>query len=278
VPSDDHVNVIEQDQILTVELSRPDKRNAISPEITDALWQAVLALGDRDDLRCLVIAATGEYFTAGIDLSRPFGARHGDPATRHLHPGWNLRRSYRSHHLLYDELEAVEKPVVVAVQGHCFGAGVEMAASADFRFCTPRATFKLPEVEIGVVPGSGGVSRLTRIIGPAQVKWMAMAAMPVTADEAHAMGLVNRVFPEPTFRDEVHAFCRHLVGLPAEAVGVAKLLADMAVDTDRTTQRHVDRLANTPLLGSEENRRLTARFRAPRAPEAPDPPEPGTGS
>ena len=271
MPSNEPVNVSEQDQILTVELARPDKRNAINPEITDALWQAVLALGDRDDLRCLVITATGEYFTAGIDLSRPFGDRHGDPATRHLHPGWGLRRSYRSHHLLYDELEAVEKPVVVAVQGHCFGAGVEMAASADFRFCTPGATFKLPEVEIGVVPGSGGVSRLTRIIGPAHVKWMAMAAMPVTADEAHAMGLVNRVFPEPTFRDEVHTFCRHLVGLPAEAVGVAKLLADMAVDTDRTTQRQVDRLANTPLLGSDENLRLTARFRAPRAPEPPDP-------
>ena len=216
MPSNDPVQPsIEQDQILTVEISRPDKRNTISPEITDALWQAVLALGTATTCG-VVIAATGEYFTAGIDLSLLFGARPGDPATRHLHPGWSLRRTYRSHHLLYDELEAVEKPVVVAVQGHCFGAGVEMAASADFRFCTPRATFKLPEVEIGVVPGSGGVSRLTRIIGPAEVKWMAMAAMPVTVDEAHAMGLVHRVFPEPTFRDEVHAFCRHLVGLPAE--------------------------------------------------------------
>jgi enoyl-CoA hydratase/carnithine racemase len=258
---DRHVSVSEQDQILTVELNRLDKHNAISPEITDALWQAALALGDRDDLRCLVIAATGPYFTAGIDISQPFGTRQGDRATRDLHPGWSLRRTYRSHHLLYDELEAVEKPVVVAVQGHCFGAGVEMAASADFRFCTPSATFKLPEVEIGLVPGSGGVSRLTRIIGPAHVKWMAMAAMPVSASEALTMGLVNRVFPEATLREEVVAFCRHLVGLPAEAVGVAKLLADMAVDTDRTTQRHVDRLANTPLLDSETNRRLTARFR-----------------
>jgi enoyl-CoA hydratase len=269
VTSNDHVNVSEQDQILTVELTRPDKRNAISPEITDALWQAVLALGDRDDLRCLVITASGEYFTAGIDISRPFGSRRGNRETRDLQPGWNLRRMYRTHHQLYDEMEAVEKPVIVAVQGHCFGAGVEMAASADFRFCTPQATFKLPEVEIGVVPGSGGVSRLTRIVDPAHVKWMAMAAMPVTADEAHTMGLVNRVFPGSSFRQEVDAFCRHLVGLPAEAMGVAKLLTDMAVDTDRTTQRHVDRLANTPLLGSETNRTLTERFRAPPEPEPP---------
>src|SRR5439155_6859355 len=133
--------------------------------------------------------ATGPYFTAGIDLSRPLGTRPGNRETQDRHPGWNLRRNYRSHHLLYDEMEAVEKPVVVAVQGHCIGAGIEMAASADFRFCTPEATFKLSEVEIGVAPGSGGVSRLTRIIGPANAKWMAMAAMPVDAAEAQAMGL-----------------------------------------------------------------------------------------
>jgi enoyl-CoA hydratase/carnithine racemase len=256
-----HVAVTETDQVLTVTLTRPDQRNAISPEITTALWDAVLALGDRDDLRCLVVTAEGPWFTAGIDLAAPFGTRRGNRATRHLQPGWSMRRNYRSHHLLYDEMEAVEKPIVVAVNGHCLGAGVEMAASADFRFCTPTATFRLPEVGLGVVPGSGGVSRLTRLVGPAHVKWMAMASMPVTADDALRMGLVNQVFPEDTFAAEVAAFCRHLVGLPAEAMGVAKLLADMAVDSDRTTQRHVDRLANTPLLGSAEHRERTEKFR-----------------
>ena len=88
-----------------------------------------------------------------------------------------------------------------------------------------------------------------------------MAAMTVTADDALRIGLVNQVFPEATFRDEIAAFCRHLVDLPAEAMGVAKLLADLAVDTDRTTQRHVDRLANTPLLGGTENRERTEKFR-----------------
>jgi enoyl-CoA hydratase/carnithine racemase len=261
---DPHVVVTERDQVLTVELARPEQRNAIDPGMTAALWSAVLALGDRDDLRCLVITARGPYFTAGIDVAQPWGTRPGNRETRHLHPGWNLRRNYRSHHLLYDEMEAVEKPIVVAVQGHCLGAGVELAASADFRFCTPDATFRLPEVEIGVVPGSGGVSRLTRLIGPAHVKWMAMAAMPVTADDALRMGLVNQVVPASNLRAEVDAFCRRLVELPAEAVGVSKLLADMAVDTDRTTQRHVDRLANTPLLGGPDNRERTARFREPR--------------
>jgi enoyl-CoA hydratase/carnithine racemase len=256
-----HVVVTEAEQVITVAFTRPDKRNAISPEITSALWDAVVSLGDRDDLRCLVVTADGPWFTAGIDIAAPFGTRRGNRETRHLQPGWNMRRNYRSHHLLYDEMEAVEKPIVVAVPGHCFGAGVELAASADFRFCTPATTFRLPEVGLGVVPGSGGVSRLTRLIGPAHVKWMAMASMPVTAHDALRIGLVNQVFPEGTFRDDVAAFCRHLVSLPAEAMGVTKLLADMAVDTDRTTQRHVDRLANTPLLGSADNLERTEQFR-----------------
>lgn len=245
-----HVSVTEADQVIAVTITRPDKRNAISPDVTAALWDAVTALGDRDDLRVMVITGTGDWFTAGIDLAAPFGTRRGNRETRHQHPGWALRRNYRSHHLIYDEMEAVEKPIVVAANGHCFGAGIEMAASADFRFCTPATTFRLPEVELGVVPGSGGVSRLTRLLGPAHTKWLAMASMPVTADEALRMGLVNQVFPADTFADDVAAFCRHLVGLPAEAMGVAKLLTDLAVDTDRTTQRHVDRLANTPLLGN----------------------------
>lgn len=256
-----HVEVGEADQVITVTITRPDKRNAISPEVTTALWDAVLALGDRDDLRVMVITGTGDWCTAGIDIAAPFGTRRGDRETRHLQPGWTMRRNYRSHHALYDEMESVEKPIVLAANGHCFGAGVEMAASADFRFCTPEATFRLPEVELGVVPGSGGVSRLTRLIGPAHVKWMAMASMPVTADDALRMGLVNQVFPTATFAADVAAFCRHLVGLPAEPVGVAKIVADMAVDTDRTTQRHVDRLANTPLLGGADNRERTEKFR-----------------
>src|ERR1700691_4375041 len=131
--------ITEDDGIITVTMDRQDKLNAISPEITRAYWTAANALADRDDLRCMVITAKGPYFTAGIDLANRSGNRPGNPETEHLHPGLNYRRNYRSHHQLYDEFEAIEKPIVLAVQGICLGAGVEMAASCDFRFCTPLA-------------------------------------------------------------------------------------------------------------------------------------------
>ena len=148
--------IAEHDGIITVTFDRDEKLNAIDSSMTAALWEAVTALGDRDDLRCMVITGHGRYFTAGIDLSDPVGKRPGDPATEAGHPGWNFRRNYRSHHLLYDEFESVEKPVVLAAQGHCLGAGVEMAASCDFRFCTPATELVYPRSTSALLPAAGG--------------------------------------------------------------------------------------------------------------------------
>ena len=239
-----HCTITEDDGIITVTTTRPEKLNAISHEVTAAYWEAANALADRDDLRVMVITAEGPYFTAGLDLSSPGGNRPGNPETEHLHPGWNFRRNYRSHHLLYDEFEAIEKPIILAAQGICLGAGIEMGMSCDFRFCTPSATFRLPEVQLGAIAGSGGTSRLTRMIGPAWAKWMAMAAMPVDAGQAKAIGLVHDVFPEETFMDDVYAFCRTLMEIQPEVLGIAKLAVDIFTDVqDRTVQRHIDRMA-----------------------------------
>ncbi|MCK9926312.1 enoyl-CoA hydratase/isomerase family protein [Frankia sp. Mgl5] len=260
--SEEHARLSERDGILTVTIDRQAKRNVIGPRITETLWRAATLLADRDDLRCLVITAVGPYFTAGIDLSAPVGDRPGDPRTEHTHPGWNFRRNYRSHHLLYDEFESIEKPIVLAAQGICLGAGVEMAVSCDFRFCTPQAEFGVPEVHLGVLAGSGGTSRLTRLVGPVWGKWMAMAGRRVGAEQARRIGLVHDVFPAETFLDDVHAFCRDLVSIPAEVLGVAKLAIDMYADvSDRTAQRHIDRLIVSGIMNSPEFLERTARFK-----------------
>jgi enoyl-CoA hydratase len=236
-----HAYAEEADGILTVVLDRDDKLNAISPEITELLWEAVRALAARDDLRALVITAVGRYFTAGIDLAAP-GPASGAGT------GSQFRAAYRRHHLLYDELEAVEKPVVLAAQGPCLGAGLEMACSCDFRFAAEGARFQLPEVKLGVIPGSGGVSRLTRLVGPHWGKWLAMAGRSVDAWQAATMGLVHEVLPADGFAAAVHDRVREIVALPAEALGAAKLAVDLAADVDRGSARQIERLANTHLV------------------------------
>jgi enoyl-CoA hydratase len=241
-----HATISEADGIITVTIDRPEKLNAISHEVTALFWEAANALADRDDLRCMVITANGKYFTAGLDLSSMGGNRPGNPETMHQHPGWNFRRNYRSHHLLYDEFEAIEKPIVLAIQGICLGAGIEMGMSCDFRFCTPAAEFEVPEVRLGAIAGSGGTSRLTRMVGPAWAKWLAMAGMRIDAQRALMIGLVQEVFPEETFLDDVYAFCRKLIEIDPEVLGIAKLAIDMYADVqDRTVQRHIDRLVVT---------------------------------
>ena len=258
--------VTEAGGIITVTIEREAKRNAINPEVTRTLWDAVRALAARDDLRCLVITAVGAYFTAGIDILAAAQAREAaSSAPAEQQPGWAYRRDYRDHHLLYDEMEAIEKPVILAAQGICLGAGVEMALSCDFRFCTPSAEWGLPEVSLGVIPGSGGTSRLTRIVGPAWAKYLTMTGERIGAERAHAIGLVHEIFPAETFQADVAAFARRLVELPAEAVGLAKLAVDLATDvTDRSAQRHVDRLINTTLTGSQTYRDRLKAFASRR--------------
>jgi enoyl-CoA hydratase len=238
-----HALIDEQGGIITVTFNRPAKLNAISPEITDTLWRAVEALAGRSDLRAMVITGTGRYFTAGIDLKLGHRGRVDRAAT-----GFEYRYGYRSHHRLYDEIEQVEKPVIIAANGPCLGAGTELAASCDFRFCTPDTYFGLPEIRLGVIPGSGGVSRLTRLVGTHWAKWMALAGRNVHADQAKSIALVHDIFPDGELPHRVHEFAVSLTTLAPEAVALAKLVIDLSDPQDREKTRHVERLANTDLV------------------------------
>ena len=187
---DDHEGVV------TLTLTRDDKMNAMTPAMFEVIESAVRDLGDRDDLRVLVITAEGRFFTAGLDVSslRLDVGTGTDGTVR----GSNIRRQYRAeaHHDLFDELEQIEKPVVLAAQSHCMGVGVELGSSCDFRLASDAATFGLPEVpNLAVLPGSGGISRLTRLVGPHWAKWMVMGGETISADDARAIGFVHAVYP-----------------------------------------------------------------------------------
>lgn len=250
----------EDNGVLTITFTRDAKLNAVSPEMIEGLRDAVNDLADREDLRVLVLAAEGRYFTAGIDLrDSGAGGRRGYAPDGSFSPRL-LRRGYRSFHLLMDEIEAVEKPSVLAVHARCLGVGLEIGASCDFRLAAAGASFALPELpNLAVIPGSGGISRVTRLVGPHWGKWLAFGE-EVSAELALTMGLVHAVYPQETFRDQVTAFARKLAALPTEAAGVAKTAVDVAASVDRGTARDFDRYANTLLLTSAEHRAMLAAF------------------
>ncbi|EIV91593.1 enoyl-CoA hydratase/isomerase family protein [Frankia sp. QA3] len=255
------------DGVLTITFTRDDKLNAVSAPMLAALRGAVADLGDDDAVRVLVITAEGRHFTAGMDITTIDTSMGFEPDGSVN--GRSVRRTYRALHLLMDEIEAIEKPVILAAQGPCRGFGVELAVSCDFRFAAPRTTFALPEVpNLGVLPGSGGISRLTRLVGPHWARWLAMAARPVDAERALTIGLVHDVFTDEEFAASVREFARSLVALSPQALGLAKLAIDAAASVDRTTARDFDRVANTLLLTSEEHlakvRAFQQRAAAPR--------------
>jgi enoyl-CoA hydratase len=246
------------DGIVTLTFNRPEKLNAVSNTMLDVIREAVHDLANDDNLRVMVITAVGRCFTAGADITAlPVGET--GPGTS----GSEFRRRYRRLHELFDEIEAIEKPVIVAAQGPCLGIGVELSASCDFRLASTNATFGLPEVRsIATLPGSGGISRLTRLIGPHWVKWMAMACQNLDAQQALAAGLVHAVYEPDDLQSRVRALAEDLMNQPTEAVGVAKIVIDAASNADRTSARDLDRLANTHLVLHDEHWSRVEAFRA----------------
>jgi hypothetical protein len=118
-------------------------------------------------------------------------------------------------------------------------------------------------MNLGAIAGSGGTSRLTRLVGVSWAKYLAMAGVRIDAQRALMMGLVQDVFPEETFMDDVYAFCRRMMTINPEALGLAKLAIDMYGDVqDRTVQRHIDRMAVT--LTFEEFEKSMQRFAKPK--------------
>jgi enoyl-CoA hydratase len=250
---DDQIRRTDAGGVITLTFTRDSKLNAVSDEMIDVMRVAVGDLADDESARALLITAEGRYFTAGKDISQ-MGAQ---PAS-----GVALRRNYRRLHELFDEIERIEKPVILAAQGPCLGVGVEMSASCDFRLASERAIFGLPEIpNLAVLPGSGGISRLTRIVGPHWARWIAMACENVDAEQALHIGLVHRVLPHAGFDDAVQAWVAKLISYSAEALGLAKVAIDAAVDSDRITARHIDRIANTLLLQSSEHLAKIESFR-----------------
>lgn len=235
----------ERDGVVIITFNRPRKLNAISHEMRAVLAHAVEDLRDRADLRVLLIRSTGAYFTAGVDISNSTMANPERTLSKTM---TEYRRDYRRPlHMLHDEMEEVEKPIVVAIQGVCLGLGVELSGSADFRLASENARFGLPEIDLGVIAGSGGVSRFTRLCGIGWSKWLNMAGEQIDARTAQIAGFIQAIYPAETFDEEVWAFCQRLISRPAEVQGAAKLAIDLCYDLDRNSGRRIERLVNTPL-------------------------------
>ena len=240
-----HLLTEEDGAILIATLNRPEKLNALSGQMMALFETALHRFRDTPELKVMLVRATGRYFCSGADLR---GKDEGGPARS----GSAVREKHRLRlhgmHRIYDEMEAIEKPIVVAHHAACVGGGLELSLSCDFRLAAKNASYAFPEGKFGVLPASNGVSRLARIIGTHWTRYLIMANLPASADKAHIMGLVHEVFPDETFAEDAMKFCRHLAQQNGEQMGTAKIAIELAHDVGLAQARNVERMANSVLM------------------------------
>jgi enoyl-CoA hydratase len=184
-------HVLESDGVATITLCCPKTSNALTLDFWRAFPAAIRALDATGAIRAAILAAEGKNFCAGMDLSvftSPALQDTGEPASR--------ANFYHLARLMQAALTAIEQarfPVIAAIQGACVGAGLEMAAACDLRFCAADAYFKIAEIDIGMMADVGSLQRLPKLLPDAVVKQMAYTGMNLTATRAAAFGFANEV-------------------------------------------------------------------------------------
>lgn len=252
-----HLLVDQDGEVLIATLNRPEKLNALTGQLMGLFEQALHRFRDTPELKVMLIRATGRYFCAGADL------RDGG-STAPMRTATAIRENHRlglhGMHRIYDEMESIEKPIVVAHHAACVGGGLELSLSCDFRLASKSASYAFPEGKFGVLPASNGVSRLTRFVGTHWARYLIMANKPANADLALTMGLVHEVHPDEGFEEAALEFCRHLTKNSGEQMGAAKLAIEMSHDLGLAQARNVERMANSALMLNPEYLETIERY------------------
>ena len=246
--------------IATATLRRPEKLNAFHEGMLRELRALLGEVVGRDDLRVLILTGAGRAFCAGADFA------WFDVEGLGREPTARFRAMAAATHGLFDQIEALEKPVIAAINGLCVGGGLELALACDLRVAAEDAALGLPEVNAGIIPGSGGCSRLVRLIGSARAKELIFTGDLIAAAEAQGMGLVNRVVPAADLVPAARRLGEKLLAKAPQALGMAKLLINNAENVDSATGRVLDRLGQSVLLPTADAAEGARAFRAKRPP------------
>jgi enoyl-CoA hydratase/carnithine racemase len=244
--------------VATITLANPPA-NAYSSAMHRQLDDAILRARFDDDVHVIVLRGAGDkFFCAGADISMLDGVTPTFKYNFCLHANETLLR-----------LERTPKLVIAALNGHCVGGGLEVALAADLRVARRGAgKVGLPEVSLGVLPGTGGTQRLARLLGKARALEMMVTGETVTVEDAHRLGLVSRVFEAGTFRDDTMALARSFCapGVAPRAVGAIKRAVTSGAEVDLESGLALERELQQQLFQSEDAQEGLAAYLEKRRP------------
>jgi len=246
-----------EDGIATITLNRPDALNAINMDMRHDFTALAERLFFDDAVQVVLFTGAGRAFSSGGDLS-------------HFEQDWRtpkFRANSRRLIKFFDDLEALEKPVIAAVNGAATGGGLELALACDLRLAAEEATLGFRENAIGLIPGIGGCARFARLVGVAKAKELIFAGTMISAQEALEIGLVNKVAPGERLMDEARAYARMLLKRAPQALGLAKKILNTVANVDQTSGILMEGLAQSILLKTEDHQEGLRAFREKRKPQ-----------
>ncbi|MFC9495294.1 enoyl-CoA hydratase/isomerase family protein [Streptomyces sp. NPDC056982] len=232
----------------TIRLDRPPM-NALDIATQDRIKELAEETSRRDDVRAVVVRGSDKAFAAGADIKEMQAMDHAAMIVRSR----ALQDSFTA-------VARIPKPVVAAVTGYALGGGCELALCADFRIAADDARLGQPEILLGLIPGAGGTQRLARLVGPSKAKDLIFTGRHVKAEEALAIGLVDRVVPAAEVYEQAHAWAAKLAQGPALALRAAKESIDVGLETDIDTGLAVERNWFAGLFATEDRERGMRSF------------------
>jgi enoyl-CoA hydratase len=217
----ENILVERKDRIAIITLNRPRVLNALSQATVDELDAAIDDLGADEGVRAIIITGAGEKaFAAGADVKELHALQSATEAAEFIG---------RRHRFLF-KLAKLPKPVIAALNGYALGGGCELAMACDIRIAAETARLGQPEINVGMIPGTGGTQRMLRLVGPGMAKYLILTGDHISAQEALRIGLVERVVPPEKLMDEAKALATKLATKPPIAMALAKQAIAMGME------------------------------------------------
>jgi len=211
----------DEEAVGIVTLDRPERRNALSPEVMGELATAVEELDGDPRVHCIMIAGSTDVFAAGADIKAMSERSFQDVLESSTIAFWN-------------RLAACRTPMIAAVSGFALGGGCELALMCDMIVASETAEFGQPEITLGIIPGGGGTQRLARVIGKQRTMELVLTGRRIDAKEALRFGFVNKVSPKREWLEDAKELARVIARRPPLAVKLAKQAVLAAEETSLT--------------------------------------------
>ena len=249
--------VTDNERVVTVTINRPSKLNALNAQVIaelTELFQSLESAPPEARTRAAILTGAGEKaFVAGADISEMSGLSAAQ--------GYAFSAAG---HRLGRLLEDVSFPIIAAVNGFALGGGCELALCADYIFASERAKFGQPETNLGLMPGLGGTQRLSRRVGLGRARELVYAGEPISAEQALAIGLVNRVVPAAELLTVCEQHARRIAEQAPLAVASSKRALNRGFDADLAAACELEATAFGALFATEDAREGLTAFLAKR--------------